>query len=282
MSRFFRTRDGAAIDMLGVAALALLLGTIIFAVVLITPVWSLYKSPPALSVAKRPTADAVAKFQDSIDHQMRLVDGRSWFFEPKPPDAKPGPTTIAKRYEGPALIAYINGTAYFADGQQVSAAEPKSKSLKYVRGNPPWTITVQWEGGEFPVELFKRTEILSLKDGSGFSSAYPAAPARTGLPTISGIAPSDRSDLPLEARRGPGADAPAPTGQTAGEPLSGRPSPPPSEPAPAGTPPATPTPNAPPAPGAAPSTPPSTPPPAPVDPRPEPAPQVEHTSPSKP
>ena len=267
MSRFLRTRDGSSIDLLGAAALVLVAVTILFAAFVVAPVVSLYQHPPTLSAARRNAADSVRVFQASTEHQTELVDGRSWFFEPRRPDDKPAPTTIARVYSGPSLLAYINGTAYFADGQKISIAEPKSKSLKLVRADPPWTITVQWEGGEFSVDLWKRTNILSLKDGSGFSSTFPASAPPAIPAALSGVAPSDRSDLPPDARRGPGADPPA---AGSAPPLASDPNP--GAPAPAASP----------SPSPAPSSPPSVPPPAPADPRPEPAPQAESSHPSKP
>lgn len=211
MNRILRLRDGSALNIVGLVALGLLVATIVIAVLVIMPVYSMYKSPPKLGAGSRATAQAVSKFHDSMTRSVEMVDGRSWFYEPKPPqlDTK---VIIAKRYEGPQLLAFINGTAWFADGQRISASEPKSKTLELVKSNAPWSITVKWEGGTFDVDLFKKVDLLALKDGGGFTSSYPAStasfgarpPDATSANNLNGRPMSDRGDHPPEARFGPG------------------------------------------------------------------------------
>jgi hypothetical protein len=171
-----------------------------------------------------------------MSRSVEMVDGRSWFYEPKPPEAVADKTPVPKKYSGPQLTHIINGTAYFADGQKISPSEPKSKTLELVKSNAPWSITVKWEGGTFDVDLFKRVDLISLKDGGGFTSSYPAStpsfgsrpPDASTATNLSGRPMSDRGDHPPEARIGPGvapassppADAPAPA---SGAPISPQP-----------------------------------------------------------
>jgi hypothetical protein len=281
MNRILRLRDGSSLDTLGIATIVVLLATLVLGALLVMPIYSLYKHPPAALTDARPAAKALDKFHDSMVNHVEMVNGRSWFFEPKPPAATVVTPKVPPKYSGPQLLAFINGTAWFADGQKVSASEPKSKSIELVRTNAPWSITVKWEGGEFDVDLFKRVDLLTLKDGSSFSSSYPAAaptlgfgarPADATLPVLNGRPPSDRGDHPPEARIGPGVSPIPPATQGNGDapppPVRGPNDPSPPQPAAPGTPPAT--------------VPPSSPSPAPADPSKDPAQQPDPNRPSNP
>lgn len=218
MNRILRLRDGSALNILGLVVIGLLVATIVIAVLVVMPVYSMYKSPPKLVTATRATAQAVDKFHDSMTRSVEMVDGRSWFYEPKAPEALVDKPKVAARYAGPQLLAFINGTAWFADGQKISATEPKSKTLELVKSNAPWSITVKWEGGTFDVDLFKKVDLISLKDGGAFTSSYPAATPSFGARpteaasanTLDGRPMSERGDHPPEARFGPGISQAAP------------------------------------------------------------------------
>ena len=218
MNRIFRLRDGSALNIVGLIALGLLASTMVIAALIVLPVYFMYKSPPKLNAGTRATAQALDKFHDSMTRSVEMVDGRSWFYEPKAPEALLEKPKVAKLYAGPQLLAFINGTAWFADGQKISASEPKSKTLELVRSNAPWSITVKWEGGEFVVDLFKKVDLLALKDGAGFTSSYPAStpsfgarpPDAADATNLSGRPPSDRGDHPPEARIGPGVSPSSP------------------------------------------------------------------------
>lgn len=250
MNRILRLRDGSALNIVGLIALGLLAATIVIAALIIMPVYAMYKSPPKLNAGSRATAQAVDKFHDSMTRSVEMVDGRSWFYEPKAPETQVEKQKVAQKYAGPQLLAFINGTAWFADGQKISAIEPKSKTLELVKSNAPWSITVKWEGGTFDVDLFKKVDLLSLKDGGGFTSSYPAATASFGArppdpadaTNLTGRPPSDRGDHPPEARTGPGVSPASPP-----PPPPGSSDPPQSVPVPAPQPAPTPAPTTPPA-----------------------------------
>lgn len=246
MNRILRLRDGSALNTFGLVAIALLVATIVFAALVIMPVYSMYKSPPKLGTGSRATAQAVDKFHDVMNHSVDMVDGRSWFYEPKPPEPEVPAIKVAKKYAGPQLTHIINGTAWFADGQKVSPSEPKSKTLELVKSNAPWSVTVKWEGGEFEVDLFKRVDLLSLKDGASFTSSYPAAtvsfgtrpPDASAETNLNGRPASDRGDRPPEARFGPGVSQSPPPMPPGNDPVpaAGAPLPPQTAPAPTPTP----------------------------------------------
>lgn len=256
MSRLLRMRDGSSIDLVGLGIIAIVCFTIAFIALRIAPIVSLYKNPPKEVAASRNDAESIQKHADAIAWDRDQFRGRSLFFIPLKPDERPVVTETAKRYEGPSLSMFINGTAYFSDGQKVSAAEPEGKSLRFIRATPPWSVRVRWRGTEFDVPIFEKTELASLSSTlsgsfptSGWSnrSATPASPA-TSTPGGGGAheSPSGSTEVP-----------PPPAPVTSG----GTETPAPAQPAPPPPPPATP-PSEPPASGPAPpsSTPPASPP----------------------
>ena len=233
MSRILRLRNGSSLDLVGLVVLGTAVVAIAFVSLIIAPLVSLYRHPPTVSTATRDSAAALAKFRSSVGQQVAIVDNRSWFFDPKPPElaTDPGPH---RTYSGPSLIAYIDGTAWFSDGSKLSEKEPKSSSLKLVKANPPWGATVEWSGGTYNVEMFKKTTAASLRESLTSSTGY-SYPLTAGSTHLGGKAPSDRKDLPADAKSGPGAlpsgSTPAPaTAAAAASPSSPAPSAPPPPP----------------------------------------------------
>lgn len=226
MNRLLRMRDGSSLDLLGLGALVVLLATIAVAALLIAPLVSLYRNPPVRPTTLRDDKQSLDAYNAGIEQHVQMVDGRSMFFEPSPPNLEP-PSEPSRAYGGPTLVAYINGTAWFSDGQRVSAKEPDGRTVRFIRADPPWSIRVAWERAEFDVKLFDKTDIATLKGtaASTFSSSpwgssqfrnqpppVPNPPAGTSSLTpppeppgaLSGRAPSDRPWIPPEARIGPG------------------------------------------------------------------------------
>lgn len=209
---------------------------------------SLSGSPSAAAVdasKRRDSAKAIRMFRDATERHVAQIDGRSMFYLPAAPDIAedngPKPTV----YGGPSLFAFVNNTAWFSDGQKLSLKQPEARTLKLVKANPPWSVRVSWEGAEFDVELFKKTDIASLQD-TARSSMTPSNSSQTaprsGGP--SGGPPSGTKIEPINIRPaapamvnpirpGPGAEpkhAPEPGSEPATETKPTAPPPEPAEP----------------------------------------------------
>lgn len=242
MNRIIRLRDGSSLDLLGLGVLAIVLATVVLVVMIVLPTVSMYQNPPKAASGTRDSATAAKKHTETVAWQREQVVGRSMFYKPRPPEYKEE-TTVAKYYGGPSLLAYVNGTAWFSDGQKVSAKEPDGKTVHFVSAKPPWSVRVRWEGGEFDVKLFDKTELSSLGSSSSLGVSWPSLGGSTTpqpTPGRMGDPPSARTNLPPEARLGPGAGGgdgstpPPPPGGGAGG--GGGDAPPPNGPPPASTP----------------------------------------------
>jgi hypothetical protein len=316
VSRLLRLRDGTSINLLGLAALGVLVAAIVLITLAVLPLVSLWRSPPAVAQTTRDPQKAQDRFVETIGWAKSQFQGRhAWGIPPAPAREVVQDTRRPATYTGPSLVAYINGVAWFSDGQKVSAENPQGKTVRFVSANPPWSVRVLWEGAEFDVDLFKKTDM------KGLAQAAKDAMAASKL----GLTPNPSSTPPPpppptargpEGPGGPPGSAPAggpPPGPgastTARPPAPGEP--PPAPPDAVGRQPRT----DPPAPGAAPSpgqggapntpepptsgvpggqgsppqppqpqpgTPPNDPQPRPAEPAPSPSPSPEHSEPSRP
>jgi hypothetical protein len=191
MSARFRRSGASDINPLGLLTVIILAGTAVGAWFIARPLIRTDKhTQQARDRARDPNA-AVKKFELAMEDQTARIEGRSLFAIPPEPKIAEHDGPKATTYSGPALIAYVNNTAWFSDGQKLSPEAPKSKSLELVRANPPWSVRVRWEGGEFDVELFKRIPITSLNEPlRGGSSLIPPGMLTPGSrPSSSAIAP---------------------------------------------------------------------------------------------
>jgi hypothetical protein len=99
--------------------------------------------------------------------------GRSLFFMPAapatprpPPPPRPdvpesvptveGPRTPPLQYHGPSIVYILGDEVCFHGGLRVRVGEEKD-GLKVIASNPPWSVFVGHSGGEYEVELLKRT-----------------------------------------------------------------------------------------------------------------------------
>lgn len=184
MTSFLRSSNGSGLNPLGAAVLALLVLTLGYGVWMAIPIIKLRQNPPKLSQSTRDAASSQSKFIAALKTHQDQVDGRSLFHTPAPPRKEAlRDSNIPTTYSGPQLIAYIGNTAWFADGQRISAAKPDGSSLRFISANPPWSIRVEWEGGEFDVELFKRPNMKELADSAKAAlnaSRVSPAPSSTG------------------------------------------------------------------------------------------------------
>lgn len=167
----------------GVAAITL---TLLAVIVLLAEVRAVVR---AMLLARIPEAagdDAdearIRRHALSIEQSLAQIAGRSMFFTPPPPPAASpavrreapaeGPPT---RYEGPALVAIVNGAAWFADGRRLEVGEESDALLRVIALNPPWGARVFWKGAVFEAPLFDRTTARFLAPPSEPSSEAPSA-----------------------------------------------------------------------------------------------------------
>ncbi len=152
-------------------------------------------------------------FKKSTASAADKVIARAPFYPPKPKVAPPPPAPT--RYSGPAIIAMVADTVFFADGKRLKAGGPAEDGITVVSTDAPWSAKLKYNGGEFTVNLFERDPV-KLNAGLGGSTVPPG---------MGGSA---------SAKPEPMTPAPAPA--TAASPAS-PPASPPAAASPAGTPP---------------------------------------------
>lgn len=150
----------------GLAAAAVLIAIIALA----TAAWSLIEtslipSPEVASATSEFARDAERQ-REAMEKQLAQVNGRSLLLVPGPPGGEvvaEGPAeepAAPSRYEGPALVAMVNGQAWFSDGRKLEASDEADGDLRVVALTPPWEARVEWRGVEFTVPLFKRDTLI--------------------------------------------------------------------------------------------------------------------------
>jgi hypothetical protein len=137
-------------------------------------------TPGLISAVFVPTPTPVSLPADSAkDQSARMggfrqqIDGRTMFFVPaKPPPPKPvveashentGPPPVPpapSTYGGPAPIAMVYDTVWFADGQKLKAGDESTGDLRVVRLEAPWAAVLRWKGVEFTVKFFVRDSVV--------------------------------------------------------------------------------------------------------------------------
>ncbi len=131
----------------------------------------------------RPREDAIraridvylTEHADGMNTYRRRFDGRSLFFKPKrPPKPRtepvivkrepaptppPAPTVIPTKYPGPSVSFVVGNEVWFHDGWHASVGE-EVNGVTVIASDPPWTVTLGYGGGEYPVELFEKKELF--------------------------------------------------------------------------------------------------------------------------
>ena len=229
-------RSRTRIDPLGAAAVLLLVGTVAASWFLVRPLLG-HKPAGGSPQAARPRdpEGAKVKFESSLDRHLAMIEGRSLFAIPPEPALVKDEGPKATVYAGPLLIAYINGAAYFSDGQKVSPSQPKARTLELIRASPPWNVRVKWEGGEFDVDLFKRVPIGTLNEPLKAWSSKQAIPNPPSPPSPSAAAaqaqPTKPGQDPAPTLGTGAASAPAAPAGSPGLAPASSPAPPPPPPA---------------------------------------------------
>lgn len=144
--------------------------------------------------------DAAAQDQAAkLDNFRKQVDGRTMFFVPAkppppkpavearneetgPPPAPPAPTT----YGGPAPIAMVFDTVWFADGQKLKAGDESKDDLQVVRLEAPWAAILKWKGVEFTVKFFERDSVVIKAPGQAMAVGTPSE----AKPAVEAAAPA--------------------------------------------------------------------------------------------
>lgn len=163
-----RTAQGMA-QMLGVHGVVALVAVALAAATLLMQAGPLARAlfVPSAASADAPSEDGARaeRFRTAFDGNLAQIDGRSMFFTPPapPPPARaetPRGDTAPRaptRYDGPAIIAMINGSVWFADGRRLAVGGEGDSTLSVLSQNGPWSARVLWQGVEFDVPLFERT-----------------------------------------------------------------------------------------------------------------------------
>lgn len=229
---------------LGWITLAVALLTLLLLVLNVWPLVRLRMNPPPPIAEARPDDPLLKTFAAAVTADLDQIRGRSLFGDPPPPRPRteivrktsPRPT----RYGGPAVIGMINNRVFLANGERLGEGE-SAGGVKVLALNAPWSARLEWEGGEFEVDLFPRNPLIGA-GGSSSATMREPEPARSAH----------------SEPRAPGAATPAPTPS----PADPSPAPPNVEPAPPPMPdpPAEDPPPPAPAPAPAPETPPASPP----------------------
>lgn len=147
------------------------------------------------SAVERERDEQAGRYSEALERALAQFEGRSLFFVPSPPppprreepvivDLPPPPPPPPATYGGPAPVAMIDGTAWFADGTRLRPGDGARGDLEVVALDPPWSVRVRWKGVEFTVRLFERDSVvIRTTPASGGSAAGPdrgQVEARTG------------------------------------------------------------------------------------------------------
>ncbi len=148
------------------------------------------------------------QFKKAFEVQLAQINGRSLFFTPPPPrrpDAPPPPDpgpSAPTSYGGPTLLGFANGAAYFSDGSRLAPGQENDDQLKVKSLDPPWSVTVEWEGVEFTVSLFDRDRVVypnkpsASPDGEAPASATAATTDPAPQPPADPAAPAEPAPHP--------------------------------------------------------------------------------------
>ena len=150
----------------------------------------------------------MTEHEEQMTTYQARFNGRSVFFTP-PPTPKPRPippiqlqesqrsepvkpkpteAPVSKTYTGPSIMGIFGEEVWFVGSSfqgeilRISVGEEKD-GIKIISTNPPWSVTVQYDRGEYEVHLF---EIRDL----GFDKPPAEVPPPPGA-TVQIITPDD-------------------------------------------------------------------------------------------
>lgn len=177
-------------DRLGAKGRWALLIALLAAIMLLLWTWSLLSAVllPASGTASAQADEKqrLAELQEKFKQQIAQFDGRTVFYVPAAPGAKPPPEEHTdssdkapekpSTYGGPGIIAMINDVVWFSDGSRVKSGETVG-DIKVAAVKAPWEATVLWKGVEFKVNFFERDGVVLNKTKSSSSASSLAADA---------------------------------------------------------------------------------------------------------
>ena len=156
-------------------------------------------------------ARLMAEHDKNAKSSQERFNGRSVFFRPPPkyvppppapatpdlpPPPPPGPPPPPASYTGPSLKAILGDTAWFmppaADEPPLylKVGDTDSKSgVMLVSTNPPWSVHVTHKGGEYDIDLFKKSW-EQFFNGSATPSTSPIPGLLIQPPTDPNATPS--------------------------------------------------------------------------------------------
>lgn len=180
---------GVTSTRIGAAVLALVVVTLAVIAYLGLPLVGLagQNAPGELKVVSpEHLAQRKARFAQRNTLGQERITAR-WPFYNVPPKVVSKPTEpVPARYGGPALIAMVNGAAWFQDGKRLRPGDAEVDGLQVIEVNAPWSARVKWRGGEFTVTLFDRDPVRLTggldelrRNTSGMGVAGGSAPAPT-------------------------------------------------------------------------------------------------------
>lgn len=184
--------------------------------------------------------EAAASFAKSIDDNAAQFNGRSVFFVPSapppppppppPPRDEPEPETPPppskpSSYGGPALLAMLSDTIWFANGKKLKIGESDADSgTKLISVEAPWSAEIEYKGVAFKVPLFARDDVVLKKEEP---KPAPTSPSTEDKPKDASASDAASSDKPADKPEDKPEDKPQ------DKPEGDKPATPPSEPSPA-------------------------------------------------
>ncbi len=143
----------------------------------------------------------LAEHADGMNTYRARFDGRSLFFKPKRPPPPPRPvverTSPVERpstplpdpgppmtYGGPSIRFVVGDEVWFHDGVHASVGETVN-DVTIIASDPPWTVTLGYAGGEYPIELFERKELFRDQPNKTSSATFPGLKSVRSEPVAS-------------------------------------------------------------------------------------------------
>jgi hypothetical protein len=241
------------ITLLGIAALAACALAVALAASAVYSAASALFVPSAralVSAQDEKANEAAASFAKSIDDNAAQFNGRSVFFIPSAPpppppppppprdDPEPEPAPAPSKpssYGGPALLAMLSDTIWFANGKKLKIGESDADSgTKLLSVEAPWSAEIEYKGVAFKVPLFARDDVVIKKEEPKPAPADAPADDTTqdakpeNAPSSDNPQDNPQNDKPVTPPAEPSPSAPPPAAPPATEPKEPTPPPPPT------------------------------------------------------
>lgn len=144
--------------LLGTIAWACIAFTLLVTAFSVLPVLRAMTATAAVQGSPVPDKEAALRhtaFEGGLVVSDQRIDARAPFGITRPPVAEKPKTSVPTRYGGSAIVGVVNDTVLLADGRRIAVGAADG-DVEVVSLDLPWSVTVRWMGGEFPVNLFER------------------------------------------------------------------------------------------------------------------------------